>query len=172
MRRHIYGSERYPFIIWLVCHIDIHAVFSGSGTGEFFDTMLENDMLPPPSFQLYPLGMDGSSVISPEEADSLPTILQLNYDITVLAARLGQLGRELRREAVAQLFPNESVQNRTDTKMRQRRTFELQEAFRQLWQAPAVVLIDQAVETLSPRSLEIYQQVSPTARSVWRSTSY
>jgi hypothetical protein len=28
------------------------------------------------------------------------------------------------------------------------------------------------VETLSPRSLEIYQQVSPTARSVWRSTSY
>jgi hypothetical protein len=160
MRRQLFGSERYPFIIWLVCHIDLHAVFSGSGSGEFINTMLENDMMPPPSFHLYPLGLDGSSVIYTDEVDTLPAILQLNYDISILAARLGQLGRELRKEAVSQSFPNESVQKRIDTKMRQRRIFELQEAFRQLWQAPTIILIEQSANSLPARSLEIYQQVS------------
>jgi len=165
MRRQLFGSERYPFIIWLVCHIDLHAVFSGSGSGEFINTMLENDMMPPPSFHLYPLGLDGSSVIYTDEVDTLPAILQLNYDISILAARLGQLGRELRKEAVSQSFPNESVQKRIDTKMRQRRIFELQEAFRQLWQAPTIILIEQSANSLPARSLEIYQQASSLYRA-------
>jgi hypothetical protein len=40
--------------------------------------MLNNDMIPPPSFHLYPLGIDGSSIIYVEETDTLPIVLQLN----------------------------------------------------------------------------------------------
>jgi hypothetical protein len=161
MRRQLFGGERYPFIIWLVVNLELQAIFCGLSSGEFINTILENDMMPPPSFHLYPLGLDGSSVIYAEESDTLPLILQLGYDIAVLAARLGQLARELRKETGGQAFPVENMQ-RTDTKMRQRRVYELQEAFRQLWQAPTIILIVQAAKSLPTRSLEIYQQVSPS----------
>jgi len=85
MRREVFGGERYPFIIWWVCNIDLYAAMSGAGTGEFVGTMLKNDMMPPPSFHLYPLGIDGSSIVYGDETETLPMILQLNYEVTVLA---------------------------------------------------------------------------------------
>ncbi|EER42675.1 conserved hypothetical protein [Histoplasma capsulatum H143] len=81
MRNEIFKTEKFPFIIWWVCSIDLYALFSGTGTGEFIATVLKNDMIPSPGYHLYPLGQDGTSVIYPEEMDILPTILQLNHDI-------------------------------------------------------------------------------------------
>lgn len=161
MRREIFGGERYPFIIWWVCMIDIYAVFSGAGAGEFVGTMLKNDMMPPPSFHLYPLAIDGSSIIYPNEADTLPAVLQLNYDISVLAARLGQLARELRKETLGQTYSEDGFmfQRHTNMRIRQRRVFEIQEEFRQLWTAPNIVLLGQSMEVLPRRSREVYQHV-------------
>ena len=161
MRRQMFGGERYAFIIWVVVNLELQAIFCGISSGDFINTMLETDMMPPPSYHLYPSGLDGSSVIYADEANSLPVILQLNYEVSVLAARLGQVARELRKESLDQAYPDNSGL-RSDTKMRQRRLFELQEAFRQLWQAPTIILISQAANarSLPARSLEMYQQVS------------
>ena len=163
MRRDVFGGERYPFIIWWLCNIDIYAMMSGAGTGEFVGSMLKNDMMPPPSFHLYPLGLDGSSIIYSEESETLPTILQLNYEVTVLAARLGLLAVELGNDeleqnlADAQRIPQLGS---TNSRLRQGRVYELQEAFRQLWTAPKIALLQQNIELLPKRSNEMLQGAS------------
>ena len=162
MRREIFGGERYPFIIWLVCNIDIYAVFSGAGSGEFVGTLMKNNIIPPPDSHQHPLGTDGSSIIYPEESDTLPTVLQLRYNVSVRAARLGLLAQELRKEARGQTYADEPfmTQKRIDTRVRQRRILKLQEEFRHLWTVTNIVMLEQRLKLLPRRSKEIFQQVS------------
>jgi Fungal specific transcription factor domain len=168
LRREVFGGERFPFITWWICNIDLYALFSGAGTGEFVGTMLKNDMMPPPSFHLYPLGMDGSSIVYPEETESLPMILQLNYEVTVLAVRLGLLAQELRREAPALTFESQEIASHhrhVSTKLRQRRVFELQEALRHLWLTPLALMLTQQPEMLPPRSRQTFEQANALYRA-------
>lgn len=168
LRREVFGGERFPFITWWICNIDLYALFSGAGTGEFVGTMLENDMIPPPSFHLYPLGIDGSSIVYAEETETLPTILQLNYEVTVLAVRLGLLAAEMRRDAAALTFDNQEVgshQRHVSTKIRQRRVFELQEAFRHLWLSPSILILGQQLEMLPTRSRQSLEQANALYRA-------
>jgi hypothetical protein len=162
MRREIFGGERYPFIIWLVCNIDIYAVFSGAGSGEFVETLMKNNIIPPPDSHQHPLGTDGSSIIYPEESDTLPTVLQLRYNVSVRGARLGLLAQELRKEARGQTYADEPfmTQKRIDTRVRQRRILKLQEEFRHLWTVTNIVMLEQRLKLLPRRSKEIFQQVS------------
>ena len=80
----------------MVYNIDLDALFSGAGSGEFIGSMLDNDIIPPSSIHTYPVGDDGSSVLYADELDSLPIALQLNYEATILAIRLGLLAHEFR----------------------------------------------------------------------------
>jgi Fungal specific transcription factor domain len=131
-------------------------------------TMLKNDMMPPPSFHLYPLGIDGSSVVYAEETDSLPIILQLNYEVTILAVRLGLLAQELRRDATALTFHSQELgshQRHDNTKLRQRRVFELQEAFRHLWISPTILMLGQQLELLPPRSRQSFEHANALYRA-------
>lgn len=50
LRREFSGGERFPFIIWWICNIDLNALYSGAGRGDFVGAMLNNGMIPPPSF--------------------------------------------------------------------------------------------------------------------------
>lgn len=130
--------------------------------------MLKNDMIPPPSFHLYPLGIDGSSIIYAEETDSLPMILQLNYEVTVLAVRLGLLAHELRREASALTFDIQEIgshQRHISTKLRKRRVFELQEAFRHLWMTPSILMLRQQPDMLPPRSRQSFEHATALYRA-------
>lgn len=165
MRLSMFGSERYPFIIWWVCHIDLDALFSGAGTGEFVGAMLKNNMLPGPGFVLYPLGPGGYSAIYPEESDSLPLILQLHHDTFVLAARLGFLAAELRRESISPPFLNGSISTGSFTHPaeRQKKLFGIREAFKLLWESPNATLLRQHLDSFPRRSRELLQQVSGIA---------
>jgi Fungal specific transcription factor domain len=168
LRREVFGGERFPFITWWICNIDLYALFSGAGTGEFVGTMLKNDMMPPPSFHLYPFGVDGSSIVYAEETESLPAILQLNYEVTVLAVRLGLLAQELRRDATALTFDSQEIgshQRHVSTKIRQRRVFELQEAFRHLWVSPTILMLGQQPEMLPPRSRQSFEHAGALYRA-------
>jgi hypothetical protein len=168
LRREVFGGERFPFITWWICNIDLYALFSGAGRGEFVGTMLKNDMMPPPSFHLYPLGIDGSSIVYVEETESLPAILQLNYEVTVLAVRLGLLAQELRRDASSLTFDSQEIashQRHVSTKLRQRRVFEIQEAFRNLWVSPTILMLGQQPELLPPRSRQSFQHASALYRA-------
>ena len=168
LRREVFGGERFPFITWWICNIDLYALLSGAGRGEFVETMLKNDMMPPPSFHLYPLGMDGSSIVYAGETDSLPTILQLNNEVTLLAVRLGLLAQELRRDATAMTFDGQetgSHQRHVSTKIRQRRVFELQEAFRHLWVSPSILMLGQQPGMLPPRSQQSFEHANALYRA-------
>jgi Fungal specific transcription factor domain len=168
LRRDVFGGERFPFITWWICNIDLNALFSGAGRGEFVGTMLKNDMMPPPCFHLYPLGIDGSSVVYAEETESLPTILQLNYDVTTLAVRLSLLAQELRRDATSLTFDSREIgspERHLSTKIRQRRVHELQESFRRLWVSPSVLMLRQKPQALPPRSRQFFEHASALSRA-------
>ncbi|RMZ92691.1 hypothetical protein DV736_g66, partial [Chaetothyriales sp. CBS 134916] len=163
LRREVFGGERYPFIVWWICMIDLDALFTGAGSGEYVGAMLKADIIPPPSFHLYPLGMDGSSVVYPNEVDSLPTILQLDFEVTVLAVRLALLAQEFRQDAT--FGKNGSQQRDRDTRIRQSRIFELQEQLRQLWAAPAVMMLGQNTNHLPTRSKRLFEHTSTLYRA-------
>ncbi|RMZ80596.1 hypothetical protein DV738_g2697, partial [Chaetothyriales sp. CBS 135597] len=163
LRREVFGGERYPFIVWWICMIDLDALFTGAGSGEYVGEMLKGDIIPPPSFHLYPLGVDGSSIVYPEEVDSLPTILQLDFEVTVLAVRLGLLAQEFRRDTI--FGKNGSQQRDRDTRIRQSRIFELQEQLRQLWAAPAVMMLGANTEHLPTRSKRLFEHTSTLYRA-------
>lgn len=125
--------------------------------------MLNNDMIPPPSFHLYPLGMDGSSVVYSDEVDTLPTILQLDYEVTIIAARLALLAQEFRQDSG---FDNpDLMQKEQVTRIRQSQVFELQEALRQLWAAPGVIMIAHDLDALPTRSKQLYEHAATLYRA-------
>lgn len=132
----MYGAERFPFIVWWICGIDLDALLSGLGSGEFVGHMLKNDLIPPPSFHLYPLGADGSSVVYPEERDTLPTVLQLDYEVTLHAIRLGLLASEFRSDPAFETY--DTRQREATIKVRQNRILDIQEGLQHLWTVPAV----------------------------------
>lgn len=163
LRRELFGGERYPFVVWWICAIDLDALFSGAGTGEYVGTMLKNDIVPPPSFHLFPLGADGSSVVYSTELESLPIILQLDYEVTILATRLALLAQEFRSETVYGL--QNAQQRDRDTRLKQGRVLELQEQLRQLWIAPATILIARNVDALPARSKRLFEHASTLYRA-------
>jgi hypothetical protein len=163
LRRETLGGERFPFVVWWICNIDLDALFSGAGNGEFVGSMLNNDIIPPPSFHLYPLGLDGTSVIYLEELETLPTILQLDYEVTTLAARLAFLAHEFRHDPT--MNNADAVQKAQVTRVRQSRIFELQEALRQLWLTPAVSMVTQNAQTLPVRPKRLYEHASTLYRA-------
>lgn len=165
LRREIYRGERYPFVTWWICNIDLHALFSGAGNGDFVGSMLRDEMIPPPGFHLYPLGPDGSSIVYAEEINTLPTILQLNYEVTLLAVRLALLGQELRQEATMVDGEINLHQRHFDIKLRQSRVYDIQESLRGLWIVEPVILISQQADALPPRSMHLFENASSLYRA-------
>lgn len=138
--------------------IDLEALFTGAGSGEYVGAMLDNDLIPPPSFHLYPLGMDGSSVVYQTELDTLPTILQLDFEVTVLAVRLALLSQEFRLETL------DSAHRARAVRLRQSRIYELQESLRQLWATPSVMMVGQT-EELPFRSKKLFEHACTLYRA-------
>lgn len=154
LRRSIYGREKFPYVIWWICNIDLDALLSGMGHGAFLGYMLKNDLIPPPSYHLFPLGSDGTSIIYAEEQDTLPTALQLDYEVTILAARLGLLTYEFRNDVS---FDTLNLQQRAMTvRVRQSRILDLQESLRHLWNVPAIR--DLSHEQLPTRTQRLLQR--------------
>lgn len=145
-----------------MCDIDLLALLSGAGAGEFVAYMFKHDILPPPSFHLYPLGPDGSSVVYGEEAKTLPLILQLNYDVTLVAVQVGLLARELRAEASENAFTSDMLSQglHIDTKLRRSRVSEIQESLRKIWTLPRIVQVEQHMNDLPPRPRQIFEHAS------------
>ncbi|KAN0086706.1 Fungal specific transcription factor domain containing protein [Elaphomyces granulatus] len=160
MRISKFGTERYPFIVWWVCNIDLYALLSGAGTGEFLGGMLKNSMLPEPEFQLYPLGPDGYSVIYPEEVDSLPAILRLHHETFILASRLGFLAADLRKGSLSPTFWDGSISptSFSDAIHQSNKLMDIQHGLRILWGSANAVYLCQHIDSLPQRSREILQQ--------------
>jgi len=113
--------------------------------------MLKNDLIPPPSFHLYPLGADGSSVVYPEERDSLPIALQLSYEVALYAIRLGLLASEFRSDTSFEAA--NMLQRPIAIQVRQSRMSDIQEGLRQLWTVPSVQQLGQMRLPVRPQRL-------------------
>lgn len=160
MRGAILQREPFPFVVWWICWIDLYALFSGAGTGDFVRNLLAHDMIPAALSQLYPIGEDGKSIIFPGEEHTLPVMLRLNRDTFILAIRLGILAADCRRDAVSQTFPDGSIGcTLLGRAAKEKRLIDIQQSFVQLWTTPRVSLFQQQVHQLPPRSKEVFQHV-------------
>jgi len=131
--------------------------------------MLNNDLIPPPSFHLYPLGADGSSVVYPEERDCLPVVLQLSYEVTRQAIRLGLLARELRLDESFDAF---DMQRRSMAiQVRQSRVSEIREGLQQLWASPSVQELGRMRLSVRPQRLFLHAWTLYRACVIYSHTS-
>ncbi|KAK5188874.1 hypothetical protein LTR92_011123 [Exophiala xenobiotica] len=121
------------------------------------------NFIPDPSSHLYPLGLDGSSVLYAEELESLPTTLQLGYEVTILAVRLVLLAREFRNDATFAIA--DFMQREQAMQILHRRTFGIQESLRELWLHPAVSMIGQNLQNLPERPKQLYEHAATLYRA-------
>jgi len=114
-----------------VFHIDTYAVLSGSGTGEFVEAMLNNGLLTAAVDEL-PASSAGSNGIMSYEAHAAQSELEHHRSISLVAARLGLLARDLRRENTQQSGIFGAT---TELMRRQQQVNELRDLLRRTWHA-------------------------------------
>jgi hypothetical protein len=151
LRQSAFGMERYPFIIWWVCTIDLYALFSGAGTGDYIKTVTENDMLPGPESLLSFTSADGFSVMDPQEHDGLAIILHLFKDTFMLAVRLGLVAADLKKFSASDPYSPVGLQQQGA---------DLREEFKRLWDSPNVRFWVDNHATLPKQLRSTLQQVS------------
>jgi hypothetical protein len=162
MRREALEREPFPFIVWWICNIDLSALFSGVGTGEFVGVMLKTGILPPPTCHLYPLGPDAASAIFIEEQNSLPGLLRLNHDVFMLAVKLGLEAAEWRQEDLIDTYHHggHPAFNQRDVAVRTEAVTAIRESLNHVWTSSGITALEHQMHLLPHRSQEIMQQVT------------
>ena len=131
LRRQVSDTENFPSIVWCICTLDLEALLSGAGTGQFAIAVLNNDIILPPQVQSDPRGRDRYVVTHADNPEALPTILQVEHDITILCIRLGLLACKFRNDTT---FGRTTGDHRIYTiRTRQSQISELQAAMRSTW---------------------------------------
>lgn len=158
LRRDRNGHEPYGFIVWWVANIDVHALLSGMGNGEFVETMLRRNLLPS--------GLKGdknhrhhsgdTSTLTKYEA--LPSALAFHRRISTLAAELGLMARDMRAEELR----NPHDRSPATIRGRQDRIGKLQDTLRRTWNAqmPASVAKGYCNQVLPVGARGIFEHVS------------
>lgn len=163
LRREMYGHEPYSFIVWWVANIDTHVVLSGMGNGDFVETMLRNNMLPsgmdPQNpYHTYDNTSPSRGFPSPNGHEALPSALAFHRRISVLAAGLGLLARDIRAEERQK--PND--RSHAVMQSRQERIGVLQDTLRRTWnvQMPVSVASGYCNQILPVGARGIFEHVS------------
>lgn len=105
LRQSVTEQERYPLIIWLTCHVDLYALLSGASEGAYVRAAIESHLLPETEFLLYPVGLQNSSVMHPEEYDPRSLIMRLYRECFILSARFGLFTAEVKGSKMAHTEP-------------------------------------------------------------------
>ena len=163
LRRKMYSHEPYSFIIWWVASIDTHVVLSGMSNGDFIETMLRNNMLPsgmdPQNpCHTYDYNSPSRGLASPNAHKALPSALAFHRRISVLAAELGLLARDIRAEE--QQNPNDM--SHAVMQSRHERIGVLQDTLRRTWnvQMPVSVASGYCNQILPVGARGIFEHVS------------
>ena len=143
LRQSAFGVERFPFVIWWICNIDLYALLSGAGTGAYVKTVLESDLLPWPGSLLSPIGPHGSDVIYSHEPDNLTLLLQLYMDMFGLAVQLGLTIADMKKLGAS--YPYSPI--------------NLHEDFRRLWDSSDVRFWAENQTRLPKQLQNIFEQV-------------
>ncbi|KAL4812230.1 hypothetical protein BDW67DRAFT_129350 [Aspergillus spinulosporus] len=147
LRHSVAERERYPVIIWLICHIDLYALLSGAGSGEYIRAAVESHLLPGAESLLYPAGVEDDRLKYPGECVAQPLITSLYRECFLLAARLGLFAAEVRVSKVPYM---ENMHRQLES---------LRGGIRQLWDSPEARFLMEAQRNLSKRFQHIFQQL-------------
>ncbi|KAL4985046.1 hypothetical protein BDW68DRAFT_189976 [Aspergillus falconensis] len=148
LRHSVADRERYPLIIWLVCHVDLYALLSGAGSGEYIRAAIESHFLPGAESLLYLAGVEDSRVKYPGESVIQPLVTTLYRECFLLAARLGLLAAAVRASKVPCM---ETMHRELES---------LRGGLMQLWNSQEVRFLMETQPNQSKRSQQIFQQLS------------
>ncbi|KAL2808675.1 hypothetical protein BJX63DRAFT_408488 [Aspergillus granulosus] len=148
LRQSVAERERYPLLLWLICQVDLYALLSGAGTGEYVKAATESHFLPEAEALLQQLGSEGSGEMYAEEYNVLLLIMRLHRESFQIAVRLGLFAAEVRR---AKNLHMEPVCRELES---------LRAAFRRQWTSPEIRFLVESHGTLPKRSLQCFQQLS------------
>ena len=130
LRRRLFGTEPYSFIVWWIANIDIHVVLTGMGGGDYIRAMLQHNLLPTG------VGSDlhhvpSRTLQSPTvTSNALPSSLSFHRRICVLGAELSLLTRDIRDEART-ILPEQP--NSETISHWQKRIRPIQDSLRRAW---------------------------------------
>lgn len=98
-RKQAQSMEPYDFLVWSIFSIDVYALLSTTGSGTFAQALLGKNMLPTPERHVSPIALGLPHTIPPDEQLYFPELQQLNQQVLLLAAQIGQMARSFRSEA-------------------------------------------------------------------------
>ncbi|PLB46978.1 hypothetical protein P170DRAFT_466345 [Aspergillus steynii IBT 23096] len=148
-RQSTYGIERYPFILWWVCYIDVYNLLGGTGTGEFAKAVIEGHLLPTAESFFCPVSPETSCLLYPEERDNLFMISRLHHDTLMLAVRSGLFAADMRKHQVS--YPDAHMDARQGAE-------ELRNQLRGLWFSPEMRFLMDNRHLLQERLQYLLQQ--------------
>ena len=95
------GREPYAYTLWAICQLDMYACLMGSGTCEFVQTIMQNNMLPSLDQQapcLTIVQTPGAGAFMPHEVQVFPAILRLHEGVILRAAKIAQTAQTFRAQ--------------------------------------------------------------------------
>ncbi|KAL4808562.1 hypothetical protein BDV18DRAFT_135309 [Aspergillus unguis] len=146
LRQSVAERERFPLIIWLICHVDLYALFSGAGAGHYVRAVVESHLLPDADSVLYSANPKGMSLINPEEYNTQSLIMRRYRECFVLAARLGLLAAAIR------------VQSGPLLERAYRELEDLRWRFEQLWTSQEIQILLEHRSNLPRRSQNTFHK--------------
>ena len=163
LRHKLYGHEPYSFIVWWVASIDTHVVLSGMGNGDFVETMLRNNMLPSgrdpqQPYETIRSNSPSRNLSPPRDSEPFPSALSFHRRLSVLAAEMGLLARDLRAEEAA----NPHDRSPATIQSRHERIGRLQDTLRRTWnvQKPLSVANGYCNQILPVNARGVFEHVS------------
>ncbi|KAL9608508.1 MAG: hypothetical protein Q9167_006673 [Letrouitia subvulpina] len=157
LRREMFDTEPYSFLLWWVCNIDTHALLCGTGDGELVEEMLRYNMFPTADNIIQLNGTEVCYDPLTEEASAMPAVLEFHRKIEMLTARLGLLARDMRKEYSSNTG-REVKMSRSTINDYQRRIRDVQSLLRRTWteQMPPYVVLGLGNQTLPLRARGIF----------------
>ena len=97
--------ELYPYVIRWICQIDINALLSGNGDGEFITFILQQGLLPTSHRLRECESFLSTGSLFPSEWEMMCSALDFHWQILAHAASIGQLAKQMRAAAAQLLQP-------------------------------------------------------------------
>ena len=161
----MYGPERHEHIVWWVFAIDAHSVLTGSGKGDFAESILRIRPLSPAAQQRRANDATRYSLPGFPGNDPGSFILEFHRKILTITARLGLLARDLRAE-YARAYRLQSHTRNEGAMRRQQRVMQLQDVLRRTWRSrmPNIVAMGYSNESIPVEARGIFEHVSQVIR--------
>lgn len=147
--------------MWWIFAIDTHSLLTGSGKGEYAESILRNGVssLVVPRRQAF--GSRRLSVAEVSGRDRENSVLDFHRTILMIAARLGLVARDLRAE-YTQVYDHTAETANMRFLRRQQQVTQLQDTLRQTWHGrlPTLIAMGHGNKMVPVEARGIFEHVS------------